>query len=284
MDIISNINKMIDLGHYLPMLVRSFIISLTMTFMVYAYIFENILLTNVVRLNILSKLIYTLTLWKHEDKVIKTMRLIADMLCIMTSFNIASSCNLLYCRVEEVTNLAYIGLLSIVIWYNRSVYFLIKEDMLVMKNLIDEQNRLVREYRQDLDHQRQIVARYRQRNRIVIVDDIVLTDSDSDSDQDTDLDTDSDLEERLFGESTKIKLQNVAKYVSKLEYISKDEDSGLIYSDIVDKDHSMCAICLLDYEDFDSLVYLECKHHYHYRCIKKWIEQKAVCPTCKAGL
>ncbi|XP_039121823.1 E3 ubiquitin ligase BIG BROTHER-related-like [Dioscorea cayenensis subsp. rotundata] len=43
-----------------------------------------------------------------------------------------------------------------------------------------------------------------------------------------------------------------------------------------------CVICLLNFEDGDSLVSLSCEHLYHRDCIRKWLLTNKVCPICNA--
>ncbi|KAM0935205.1 putative transcription factor C2H2 family [Dioscorea sansibarensis] len=43
-----------------------------------------------------------------------------------------------------------------------------------------------------------------------------------------------------------------------------------------------CVICLVNFEDGDSLVSLSCKHLYHHDCISTWLLTNKVCPICNA--
>ncbi|XP_031498743.1 uncharacterized protein LOC116263231 isoform X2 [Nymphaea colorata] len=43
-----------------------------------------------------------------------------------------------------------------------------------------------------------------------------------------------------------------------------------------------CSICLEEYRHEEHLGKLECGHEYHVCCIKKWLQQKSICPICKA--
>lgn len=45
-----------------------------------------------------------------------------------------------------------------------------------------------------------------------------------------------------------------------------------------------CAVCLVDLEVGQSVVQLPCNHLYHPECIKKWLQQSDVCPTCRFNL
>lgn len=47
-------------------------------------------------------------------------------------------------------------------------------------------------------------------------------------------------------------------------------------------DDDLCAICLENYEDGDSLTGLPCRHSFHTHCIRPWLSGKsALCPMCK---
>lgn len=41
-----------------------------------------------------------------------------------------------------------------------------------------------------------------------------------------------------------------------------------------------CAVCLGDFERFDTLRRLPCGHHFHRACIDKWLKKNKVCPLC----
>ncbi|KAK1425419.1 hypothetical protein QVD17_20771 [Tagetes erecta] len=43
-----------------------------------------------------------------------------------------------------------------------------------------------------------------------------------------------------------------------------------------------CCICLSHYEDREELRSLPCNHHFHSKCIAKWLRVKATCPQCKS--
>ncbi|KAL8227751.1 hypothetical protein R6Q57_015335 [Mikania cordata] len=43
-----------------------------------------------------------------------------------------------------------------------------------------------------------------------------------------------------------------------------------------------CCVCLFHYEDKEELHLLACRHHFHSKCIKKWLRVKTTCPVCKS--
>ena len=42
----------------------------------------------------------------------------------------------------------------------------------------------------------------------------------------------------------------------------------------------LCSICLDHFNKNRKIGALACGHYYHYRCIKKWLIIKRVCPLC----
>jgi len=59
-------------------------------------------------------------------------------------------------------------------------------------------------------------------------------------------------------------------------YIFKTEDK--------DSSQTCCAICLVDFEENETLKQLVCNHHFHGTCIDTWILQQPVCPLCKGKI
>ena len=49
-------------------------------------------------------------------------------------------------------------------------------------------------------------------------------------------------------------------------------------------DTSICSIGYENYVNGCEYVILDCKHIFHYVCIKKWIKQINNCPLCKKNL
>ncbi|CDP15670.1 unnamed protein product [Coffea canephora] len=45
-----------------------------------------------------------------------------------------------------------------------------------------------------------------------------------------------------------------------------------------------CCICLHGYEDGVEVCTLPCNHHFHYRCIRRWLRINATCPLCKFNI
>uniref|UniRef100_A0A2P2JS87 RING-type E3 ubiquitin transferase n=1 Tax=Rhizophora mucronata TaxID=61149 RepID=A0A2P2JS87_RHIMU len=47
---------------------------------------------------------------------------------------------------------------------------------------------------------------------------------------------------------------------------------------------SECCICLSRYVDGVELCTLPCNHHFHCRCISKWLRINATCPLCRSNI
>ncbi|XP_057472765.1 uncharacterized protein LOC130761290 [Actinidia eriantha] len=53
-------------------------------------------------------------------------------------------------------------------------------------------------------------------------------------------------------------------------------------ADQLSSEPDICVICQGEYENDERIGTLPCGHEYHVDCIKKWLQQKTVCPLCKA--
>lgn len=48
---------------------------------------------------------------------------------------------------------------------------------------------------------------------------------------------------------------------------------------VVEELEDMCGICLHQHQD--TIRALPCSHTFHDTCLRKWLQLKAICPTCK---
>lgn len=53
---------------------------------------------------------------------------------------------------------------------------------------------------------------------------------------------------------------------------------------VLHPDDSECCICLFKYVDGAELCTLPCNHHFHHKCITKWLRINATCPLCKFNI
>ncbi|KAL7097617.1 hypothetical protein ACP275_10G155900 [Erythranthe tilingii] len=53
---------------------------------------------------------------------------------------------------------------------------------------------------------------------------------------------------------------------------------------VLHPDDSECCICLYKYVNGAELCALPCNHHFHHKCITKWLRINATCPLCKFNI
>ncbi|KAI3444258.1 hypothetical protein Pfo_000923 [Paulownia fortunei] len=53
---------------------------------------------------------------------------------------------------------------------------------------------------------------------------------------------------------------------------------------VLHPEDSECCICLFKYVDGAELCTLPCNHHFHHKCITKWLRINATCPLCKFNI
>ncbi|KAI3818831.1 hypothetical protein L1987_12652 [Smallanthus sonchifolius] len=49
-----------------------------------------------------------------------------------------------------------------------------------------------------------------------------------------------------------------------------------------EEDDEICVVCQDEFERKEVVGVLQCKHRYHYECIKEWLLHQNVCPLCKS--
>lgn len=45
-----------------------------------------------------------------------------------------------------------------------------------------------------------------------------------------------------------------------------------------------CAICLSEFSEKEELLELNCKHVFHWKCAKRWLVQRRLCPLCQRNV
>ena len=69
--------------------------------------------------------------------------------------------------------------------------------------------------------------------------------------------------------------QSMTDVIGKSKKIKKD--------DIFLKEE--CNICFMNYQERELIRELpDCKHHFHKRCLDKWLKKKAQCPMCRKNV
>ncbi|KAL2482956.1 zinc finger protein [Forsythia ovata] len=66
--------------------------------------------------------------------------------------------------------------------------------------------------------------------------------------------------------------------------ISKSDNSNSETELALHLEDSECCICLYKYVDGVELCRLPCNHHFHRKCISKWLRINATCPLCKFNI
>ncbi|KAG5570064.1 hypothetical protein H5410_059830 [Solanum commersonii] len=94
-----------------------------------------------------------------------------------------------------------------------------------------------------------------------------FSDNDDDDDEDDEEDVDVDVSE----------YSKTRTYHVPTMDISGDDD-------VIVEEQEACAICLIEYNDEDTIGTLQCGHEFHVECIKKWLMRKKTCPFCRAQL
>lgn len=60
------------------------------------------------------------------------------------------------------------------------------------------------------------------------------------------------------------------------------------YADIklttLGSNHTACAVCCSEYQDRDVCRILPCGHHFHQRCVDRWLQRSTRCPLCMGSI
>ncbi|XP_059281365.1 E3 ubiquitin ligase BIG BROTHER-related-like [Lycium ferocissimum] len=79
--------------------------------------------------------------------------------------------------------------------------------------------------------------------------------------------------------------QDMSEYLeTRTYYYDPVMDIDVNEGVVDDEEQETCAICLLEYQDEDTIGTLQCGHEFHAGCIKKWLQRKKACPFCRAPL
>ena len=71
-------------------------------------------------------------------------------------------------------------------------------------------------------------------------------------------------------------VRGIGRVVEEQESLEEEEIEELR---VVEALQDMCAICLHEHQD--TVRVLPCSHTFHDTCLRKWLQLKAICPTCK---
>ncbi len=71
-------------------------------------------------------------------------------------------------------------------------------------------------------------------------------------------------------------MRGISRGMEEPESMQEVEIEGLR---VVERLEDMCSICLHEHQD--TIRALPCSHTFHDTCLRKWLQLKAICPTCK---
>ena len=52
----------------------------------------------------------------------------------------------------------------------------------------------------------------------------------------------------------------------------------------LEENRDSCPICLCEFQEFDIIKMLPCKHFFHKDCVDPWFLKEGSCPVCKQSL
>ncbi|KAI8011410.1 E3 ubiquitin-protein ligase MBR2 [Camellia lanceoleosa] len=91
-----------------------------------------------------------------------------------------------------------------------------------------------------------------------------------------------DLEEQMGHINTGLSEETIIRNLKVRTHISSVRQLNLNEVPSLDQEPEICTICQGEYENYDTIGSLGCGHDYHAVCIKKWLQEKNVCPLCKS--
>lgn len=59
---------------------------------------------------------------------------------------------------------------------------------------------------------------------------------------------------------------------------------SLKYDSTMELKNENCVICLSEFYEKQNLLELKCQHVFHWKCAKKWLYQKRLCPLCQRNV
>jgi hypothetical protein len=86
------------------------------------------------------------------------------------------------------------------------------------------------------------------------------------------IDNNNNRNNKKNDEKDKIRKQLIKEF-DEFQYKNKDK-----FGDTFTDDE--CPICIMKYKVADKIKVLPCKHIFHKKCIKKWLDKKDTCPLC----
>ncbi len=88
---------------------------------------------------------------------------------------------------------------------------------------------------------------------------------------------------RSLGISSRIinDLSHFSRFIPEEKYIKKEKKEG---DTSPNSSETECAICLVKFEEMDTIRRTPCSHAFHKTCIDAWCYENLTCPMCRKNL
>ncbi|XP_027911437.1 probable E3 ubiquitin-protein ligase ZFP1 [Vigna unguiculata] len=73
--------------------------------------------------------------------------------------------------------------------------------------------------------------------------------------------------------------ESIARQLQTKTYLLPNDLEG---STSEERQIDICIICQDEYKNKEEIGILQCGHEYHTDCIRRWLDEKNVCPICKS--
>ncbi|KAK1359657.1 Ring finger protein [Heracleum sosnowskyi] len=86
---------------------------------------------------------------------------------------------------------------------------------------------------------------------------------------------DLELEEQMGRVGSRLSEKTIMRHLKRRRYDATSKRMG--------EEADICVICQGEYEKYELIGGLQCRHEYHVECVKKWLKQHNSCPIYKAA-
>ena len=86
-----------------------------------------------------------------------------------------------------------------------------------------------------------------------------------------------DIEQRLLEATKRSRQLSLQRYFDSLQHMRYEEYSHK------DTETPDCTICLINFQPSEEIIVFscDCKHYFHDKCGREWLEVKTECPLCR---
>ncbi|XP_060210865.1 uncharacterized protein LOC132637853 [Lycium barbarum] len=86
-----------------------------------------------------------------------------------------------------------------------------------------------------------------------------------------------DISERILAIIQVVEAAQISKNIEKRTYHARDAMNIDVNEGDADVEkEEACCICLIEYQDEDTIGTLQCGHEFHVKCISKWLQRKKI--------